>query len=352
MKQPQIHEDLWPYILTLLPSDLEIQARQTGALIRARGVKGAEQLLRMIMAYGITGQSLKGIVAWAKSIEIADMSASAFFYKLQDSVEWMSQLLSGFLNELLKDPPGSNGYRLRIIDTTCVKSPGEKAPYWRVHTFMDSLTGRISNIEISDKYHAESLLLHPIQENDLVLADRVYAKARAIAEITRKKATVLVRFNPHHIRLCGQNHEPVDWLSIEKQVPLIGGIEFKFLMPEPPPQTNSHKSWLTQKALSWLEVRVVAGRTKNGNIIWLLTTAPKDRLHMNEVLELYRFRWQIELLFKRLKSILNFDKLPAKTEPLAKAWLLARLLAAALIERLLYEDEPFSPWGYRIRRVQ
>lgn len=351
MKQTQVHDDLWPYILTLLPPDLEIQARNTGALLRARGVKGAEQLLRMILAYGVTDQSLKGIVAWAKSIEIANMSATAFYYKLQDSVNWLSELLSGVLTEVLHAPPGSNGYRLRIVDATCIKSPGENAPYWRIHTFMDSLTGRISNIEITDRHQAEGLLLHPIKENDLVLADRGYSKARAIAQIHKKGADILVRLIPGNIRLCDFNKKVINFSLLERQVPMTGGTEFNFLLPEPPPITNSHKTWDLKKTLSWTNVRVIAARTNKGNIIWLLTTAPKERLSINEVLNLYRFRWQIELLFKRLKSILGFKKLPAKTEPLAKAWLLARLLAAVLIERLFYEDEPFSPWGYYIRNT-
>jgi hypothetical protein len=63
----QIYEDLWPYILTLLPSDFDLSARKAGALFRARGVKNAECLLRMILAYGVSNQSLKGIVIKIRS---------------------------------------------------------------------------------------------------------------------------------------------------------------------------------------------------------------------------------------------------------------------------------------------
>ncbi len=64
------------------------------------------------------------------------------------------------------------------------------------------------------------------------------------------------------------------------------------------------------------------------------------------ILELYRFRWQIELAFKRLKSLLQLGHLK-KTDPAgAKAWLQGKLFVAALIELLIATGERFSPWGY------
>jgi hypothetical protein len=49
---------------------------------------------------------------------------------------------------------------------------------------------------------------------------------------------------------------------------------------------------------------------------------------------LYRLRWQIELLFKRLKSILKLDELKAKTETPIKVWFYSKLLLAAICEAL------------------
>ena len=63
---------------------------------------------------------------------------------------------------------------------------------------------------------------------------------------------------------------------------------------------------------------------------------------------MYRRRWQIELAFKRLKSLLQLGHL-RKTDPEgAKAWLQGKLLAACLIEQLILTGERFSPWGYLI----
>ena len=48
------------------------------------------------------------------------------------------------------------------------------------------------------------------------------------------------------------------------------------------------------------------------------------------LVRLYRVRWQIELAFKRLKSILRLDRLPAKRFRAARAWIAAHLLLALL----------------------
>ena len=47
---------------------------------------------------------------------------------------------------------------------------------------------------------------------------------------------------------------------------------------------------------------------------------------------LYRLRWQVELAFKRLKSLLDLDALRARDKRLARAWIYTNLLAAFLIE--------------------
>ncbi len=73
--------------------------------------------------------------------------------------------------------------------------------------------------------------------------------------------------------------------------------------------------------------------------ILVLTSLDPQLTSAVQVLGLYRGRWQIELVFKRLKSLLGVGEL-AKYDPAsAKAWLQAKLLTALLLERL--EREAF-----------
>ncbi|WP_325344740.1 transposase [Xylophilus sp.] len=64
------------------------------------------------------------------------------------------------------------------------------------------------------------------------------------------------------------------------------------------------------------------------------------------MLELYRHRWQIELAFKRLKSLLQLGHLKKSDPQGAKAWLQGKVFVSLLIESLLVVGERFSPWGY------
>ena len=96
----------------------------------------------------------------------------------------------------------------------------------------------------------------------------------------------------------------------------------------------------------------MAGRTRHGEVIWLLTTLPAEQVSAQEALRLYRLRWQIELFFKRLKSLLHLDTLPSRQGPTAKSWMLARFLAAALAQKLVQPSGPLSPWGYELQTLQ
>ena len=62
-----------------------------------------------------------------------------------------------------------------------------------------------------------------------------------------------------------------------------------------------------------------------------------------QVADCYRLRWQIELAFKRLKSLLHLDALRAKEPELAKAWIFANLLAAFLIDDIIQPSLDFPP---------
>jgi SRSO17 transposase len=81
----------------------------------------------------------------------------------------------------------------------------------------------------------------------------------------------------------------------------------------------------------------------------VLTTLPAQVLSAEQVLEMYRGRWQIELVFKRLKSILGLGHLPKHDPEGARGWLHGKLFVAFLVEALLRAGESFFPWGYPLQ---
>jgi len=79
--------------------------------------------------------------------------------------------------------------------------------------------------------------------------------------------------------------------------------------------------------------------------IFVFTTLGAD-VPATAILEIYRGRWQVELAFKRLKSLLALGHLKKVDPQGAKAWLQGKLLVAILIETLIALAERFFPWGY------
>ena len=82
--------------------------------------------------------------------------------------------------------------------------------------------------------------------------------------------------------------------------------------------------------------------------VFVFTTVERKHLCPTNVLEMYRGRWQIELVFKRLKSIVGLGHLRKSDRQAAMAWIQGKLLVAFLVETLIRHGESFFPWGYPV----
>jgi len=65
-----------------------------------------------------------------------------------------------------------------------------------------------------------------------------------------------------------------------------------------------------------------------------------------DVLRSYRMRWQIELVFKRLKSLAQLGHLPKHDDRSSRAWLYGKLLVTLLAQKLIRIGRDISPSGY------
>jgi Transposase DDE domain len=77
-----------------------------------------------------------------------------------------------------------------------------------------------------------------------------------------------------------------------------------------------------------------------------LRRLPDAAFDAASILQIYRLRWQIELVFKRMKSIMGLGQLPKKDSASSRAWLHGKLFVALLVERVVEAAKSFSPWGY------
>jgi IS4 transposase len=65
-----------------------------------------------------------------------------------------------------------------------------------------------------------------------------------------------------------------------------------------------------------------------------------------EILESYRLRWQIELVFKRLKTLAQLGHVPKHDDRSSRAWLYGKLLITLLAQKLIRIGHDISPSGY------
>lgn len=346
MRAPPLYDEReWPYVLTLLPGDLAESAKREGALRRCRNVPDAAALMRMALAYAVSDLSLKDVAAWASGLKVAEITGPGLFYRLREAERWLERVLAQTLQDEVRKGP--SGLALRIVDATVITGPGSTGTDWRAHAIIDPATGCIRSVELTDMHAGEGYGRHTIQPGEVVLGDRAYGTARGIHAVRQADAHVVARVNPHALRVCGEDRRRFFLVDRAGEVPKVGGRELSVLIPVPPEGASG--GWSLSKAVAWVPARVVAGRTRDGDLIWLLTTLPSREVSAIRVMELYRLRWQIELLFKRLKSLLHLNSLPTRHGPTAKSWMLARFLAAALAQKLVQPAGPFSPWGYELR---
>lgn len=86
--------------------------------------------------------------------------------------------------------------------------------------------------------------------------------------------------------------------------------------------------------------------------VLLITTLPARGWEAPAVLRLYRVRWQIELVFKRLKSVLRLGQLRAHTRASVEANVLALLIAWALqAEEAAWVRQQLARLPHRLERI-
>jgi Transposase DDE domain len=338
MSTNYLYTDMWPYVSRFLP-DVEESARQCGALKRSRNVPNGEALIRMGMAYAVSDLSFKDVAAWARALEIARISGPGLHYRIKTSEAWFEKLLTRVLDEEVQSEPV--GFRARLVDATVITGPGSVGTDWRAHVSLDPDTGRIISVELTDAKGGENFSRFTFEKGEIVLGDQGYTSPRGIYSVVSSGAHLLFRLNPYSLRVCDTEKQKISLLSYIETVRGDEIKEWDVLVPIPP--DDAKKSWSSHKAKAWVRARVLAFRTQKGEVIWLLTDLDSESLSKEAAKKLFRVRWQIELLFKRLKSLLHLDRLPTRKGPTAKSWLLLRFLAAALSQRLLGPTERFSP---------
>lgn len=369
MKAAPLDEE-WEVLASLLPTEWRGLAREMGAMRRARGsIDSPDTLLRVLLLHVASGLSLRQTVARARVQGLATLSDVALLKRLRTSGDWLRELSRRMFEGsrfTLSELSAPGGRRLRAIDATTIQQPGSNSTDWRVHYCISLPEMRCDFFELTDASGGESYQRVPVEAGDIVLADRGYAHRNGVAHIVREGGDAVVRWNSSAFPLLAAErdgafdmlaalraltgHEPGDWR-----------VRFKDGDATLPARVCAVRKSEVSSEIAKEKLRRDASRRGKelrpatlefAEYVIVITTLGLDVLDARGVLDLYRARWQIELCFKRFKSLLQLGDLPKRSDASARAWVQGKLLTVLLIERLIDEAQLFSPWGFDLAAAQ
>lgn len=342
--------DLWTSeVLPLLPADLEQQARILGAFQRRRAIADASSLLRAVLASVLVATSLRHLACWAVAADIAAISSPAWHKRIQNCRAWLLWLLA----EILATPPSPGQLRLLpnadgnilLVDATFLGQPGGSGDDWRLHTMYNFTVGRLVQVTLTDQSGGEHLGHYRLQPGDIVVADNGYGYRRSVGLVRKQQAHLVCRVRPATFPLEQASGATIDlvadlrrpgakWREWYGWCRDADGERYRvrvIAVKLPPGEAQAAQRRARQNAQRHGR-NVQAATLEVAGWVLVATTLEPTRWDAAAVMRLYRVRWQIERLFKRMKSVMQLGTIRGQTVASIEASVLAVLVAWALQE--------------------
>jgi hypothetical protein len=362
---PGITDDAWEQeIVPQLPAELSSQARTLKAFVRTRCLPSALHLLRAVLVMALSDYSMRALGTWGVLTDVADMSEAAWRKRMVRSSVWLGWLLSALLMvSPVQAPPTKR--RVRLIDATRLGEVGGRGDAWRVHWDYDFTAGQLGSVVVTDRSQGEHLGHFVLAEDDIIVADSGYGYRRSLKLLHAAKADGVLRFHPATCPLEDAEGTPWDaiaWLRApgsatrtwEGWVRVNGERLAVRVVATPMPPEAAKRAQQQKERRAKSRKRTPAASTKLlAGWLLLVTTLDAQAWPAEAVTRLYRARWQVELVFKRLKQLLRVRPVRCKRRDMAEAtvralliaWVLQERLAASLREALEGDGQwPVSSW--------
>lgn len=344
----------------MLPVGWQAAAKAEKAFVRrGRYIKTAEDLLKVVLLYLTEGESFGQTAAMLQITGEYPVTKTAVYERVTESAEWLKWMCEHLLREhglLAEEPEWLKEYRVCLVDATHGTKPGSDSSDFRLHYLIELFQLRMVEMELTSTGEGETITRYQkLRERDIVIGDRAYGTIKGMDYVSKKKADYMFRLRTNAFCLYTEDHKVFD---------LTGCLENW----EPGKVLDLHLYYKSGKA--YRPVRVCAvGKTKEGiakstkqlervhskktrgplsadQTIWnrfiVVVTSLPDSISPEQILQLYRMRWQIELVFKRLKSIFDLGDLTCFKEQAVSAWFYGKLLLSGLCEVLVSRGH-FSP---------
>lgn len=355
----------WELVQMFLPRGWQAQARKLGALQRERKISSPETLLRVLLIHLSEGCSLRETVTRARVGELCDISDVALLKRLRASSEWFRWIAQGLLSNRqlnLMKPAWLNDLRVRSVDATVVSEPGSTGTDWRLHYSLELFGLNCDEFKLSRQDLGESFSNFDIAPGDLVVGDRAYSRLKGLWYVRERGGHFLTRyfarsftirdargkFDLHSSLGALEIGEIGDWRLLaksanQKVMPIrLCAIRLSDHVAKEAVRRAAREARKKQRRANEKTIEL--------HRYVILPTSLPETVAASDVMNLYRARWQVEIAFKRLKSIIGLGHLPKKDLESGRAWLHGKLLVALLVQAIVDEGRFFSPWGYPLGR--
>jgi hypothetical protein len=356
----------WPVLLSLFPRNWVELASETEAVKGLRKDKAAEDYIRTLLLHVACGYSMRETATRAKLAGLADISDVAVLGRLRKAKDWLHSLCVELFKEEGVICSETGDFQVRLFDATNVKEPGKTGSLWRIHYSVNLPSLKCDFFKLTatkGRGTGESFFQYSIKRGDYIIADRGYSTASGIHHVVKtRKAFVMVRVNTKSLPILDFESRKFPLLERMQSIKNAGDLRsWEVLIPGKGDATTvSGRICAIRKSNEAIELaikKLKRDASKHGHkiepetfeyakYVIVFTNWPKDSFSDAQVLEWYRIRWQVELVFKRFKSIAQLGHLPKHSEDSSEAWLYGKLFVALLTNKLIDYATSVSPWGY------
>ena len=334
-----------------LPEGYEESCFTEKAIQRKRGVDNPNDLMMLNMFHLINGTSLMEISLIAKMTKLGELSDVAFMKRFENCNNWFKWINERLASEgpiEYKKPEWLEKYRVLANDASEVSEKGRSGRIYRLHFALDLFQMKCAQQIITTQETGEKLTNFQFLKNDLVLADRMYSTIQGISHCVECEADFVLRLRKNSFTLYDSDNQKIDLLKHLKALGKEKILNLPVRMKLKNGQMTSVRICAKRKPISYDEQNnkklrrretrhgiEISPETKDFNKYIVLVTSLENEISAEDILELYRFRWQVEIYFKRLKSILDFGELPKRRSESVMAWLNGKIMIALLIEKFI-----------------
>ena len=366
------NEEDWQDLLKRLPAGWQEQAFVLKAFERVRKVAGVADLLRALLVYAACGYGFAELGSWATLVGVGCLSERAWRKRVEKAQAWIAWLLATLLaTQQTPDwlAPGTG--RILLHDGSRLKTPAGSGEDVKVHTSYNLRTGRLESVEVTDRHQAEGVHHVRLRKGDVIVTDAGYQLGSSVQYEQARGADGVHRCSDFRMRLEREDGKKIDVKRLVKHQRYGTVSEYQAWVWDP-----KHQERFAIRLIISLPPRpqALAARRRKGEqirhkkgskaslapawwagVMLLGTTLPKSQWSAQDVVKLYRARWQIELFFKRLKQGLQLHLVPVKCWQRAQTYVHLCLLVWVLQEQnaqelgqqlagLLREPEVGSLW--------